>query len=127
MKTWFTCLPFFFTHLTPFHVFPFFLSTCFSIYGNNSVYCFLVDFFWKLVEFGSLFDFRYGYYEHSRLFWNLCLINFNYFWKKDTRKNLDVKKKWVTKNNPSPPPPPKYVIWNMTYFIPNHKSKHICL
>ena len=35
-------------------------------YNNNLVYCFLVDFFSRLVEFfGSLFDFRYGFYEKN--------------------------------------------------------------
>ena len=36
--------------------------------------------FLKLAEFfGNLFDFMYGYYEHSNVFRNLFLINLTYF------------------------------------------------
>ena len=46
---------------------------------------FFSKFFLKLVEFfWSLFNFMYGYHEHNNVYWNLCLINLNYFWKQET-------------------------------------------
>ena len=59
------------------------ISACTS--GNNLIYCFVVDFFLKLSQFFvSLFDFSFGYYEHSRIFLEFMFDQSQIFPKKRT-------------------------------------------